>query len=60
MPSFADLLEKADMSFMSAHENADPGTSSTLRTSEYAVDVGGFIFYVRWVKRDGKWVLYDF
>ncbi len=60
MPSFATLLEKADMSFMSAPENADPDTSSTLRTSEYAVDVGGFIFYVRWVKRDGKWVLFDF
>ena len=60
MPSFADLLEKADMSFMSAPENADPDTSSTLRTSEYAVDVGGFTFYVRWVKRDGKWVLFDF
>ncbi|NLB82844.1 MAG: hypothetical protein GX791_01225 [Synergistaceae bacterium] len=60
MPSFADLLEKADMSFMSAPENADPDTSSTLRTSEYAVDVGGFTFYVRWMKRDGKWVLYDF
>ncbi len=60
MPSFADLLEKANMSFMSAPENADPGTSSTLRTSEYAVDVGGFIFYVRWMKRDGKWVLFDF
>lgn len=59
MPSFADLLEKADMSFMSAPENADPDTSSTLRTSEYAVDVGGFIFYVRWVKRDGRWVLFD-
>ena len=60
MPSFAALLEKADMSFMSAPENADPGTTSTLRTSEYAVDVGGFTFYVRWVKRDGKWVLFDF
>lgn len=60
MPSFAALLEKADMSFMSSPENADPGTTSTLRTSEYAVDVGGFTFYVRWVKRDGKWVLFDF
>ncbi len=60
MPSFAALLEKADMSFLSAPENADPGTTSTLRTSEYAVDVGGFTFYVRWVKRDGKWVLFDF
>ena len=60
MPSFAALLEKADMSFLSAPEKADPGTTSTQRTSEYAVDVGGFTFYVRWIKRDGKWVLFDF
>lgn len=60
MPSFAALLEGAEMSFLSAPENADPGTTSTLRTSEYAVDVGGFTFYVRWVKVDGKWLLFDF
>ncbi len=60
MPSFAALLDAAEMSFLSAPESADPGTTSTLRTSEYAVDVGGFTFYVRWVKVDGKWMLFDF
>ncbi len=40
MPSFAALLDAAEMSFLSAPESADPGTTSTLRTSEYAVDVG--------------------
>lgn len=60
MPSFAALLDGAEMSFLSAPESADPGTTSTLRTSEYAVDVGGFTFYVRWIKVDGRWVLFDF
>lgn len=60
MPSFADLLEGAEMSFLSSPENADPGSTSTMRTSEYAVDVGGFTFYVRWIKVDGQWVLFDF
>jgi len=60
MPSFAGLLEQAEMSFLSAPERADPAASSTQRTSEYAVDVDGFTFYVRWIKRDGKWVLFDF
>lgn len=60
MPSFAALLEQAEMSFLSAPENADPAASSTQRTSEYAVSVDGFTFYVRWIKRDGKWVLFDF
>lgn len=60
MPSFAALLEQAEMSFLSAPENSDPAASSTQRTSEYAVSVDGFTFYVRWIKRDGKWVLFDF
>lgn len=60
MPSFAELLDGAEMSFLSSPENADPGTTSTQRTSEYAVDVGGFTFYVRWIKVDGQWVLFDF
>jgi tetratricopeptide (TPR) repeat protein len=60
MPSFAALLEQAEMSFLSAPENSDPAASSTQRTSEYAVNVDGFTFYVRWIKRDGKWVLFDF
>ncbi|HOO87391.1 MAG TPA: hypothetical protein PK442_06795 [Synergistales bacterium] len=60
MPSFAELLENAEMSFFSAAERADPATSTALRTSEYAVVLDGFTFYVRWIKVDGKWVLFDF
>ncbi|MBL3539337.1 hypothetical protein [Aminivibrio sp.] len=60
MPSFAELLDGAEMSFLSSPENADPRSKSTMRTSEYAVDVGGFTFYVQWVKVDGQWVLFDF
>lgn len=60
MPSFAELLENAEMIFFSAAERADPATSTALRTSEYAVVLDGFTFYVRWIKVDGKWVLFDF
>lgn len=60
MPSFAELLDTAEMSFFSAAERAAPGTSTALRTSEYAVVLDGFTFYVRWIKVDGKWVLFDF
>lgn len=60
MASFAGLLDGAEMTFLSAAEEADPVSSSTLRTIEYAVDLDGFTFYIRWVKADGKWVLFDF
>ena len=60
MSSFAELLDNAEMSFFSAAERADPATSTALRTSEYAVVLDGFTFYVRWIKVDGKWVLFDF
>ena len=60
MASFAELLEKSEMRFLSAPERADPATSSALRTSEYAVELDGFTFYVRWIKVDGQWVLFDF
>lgn len=60
MPSFAEILDTAEMSFFSAAERADPATSTALRTSEYAVVLDGFTFYVRWIKVDGKWVLFDF
>jgi len=60
MPSFAGILERAEMSFLSAPERADPATTSTLRTSEYSVVLDGFTFYLRWVNVDGQWVLFDF
>ena len=60
MPSFAALLDGAEMTFLSDPEEADPGSSSALRTVEYAVDIDGFTFYVRWIKTGGKWTLFDF
>ena len=60
MPSFADLLERAEMSFLAAADRVNPATSSSLRTSEYAVEIDGFTFYVRWIKVDGQWMLFDF
>ena len=60
MSSFSELLENAEMSFFSAAERADPTTSTALRTSEYVVVLDGFTFYIRWIKVDGKWVLFDF
>ncbi len=60
MPSFAEVLEKAEMSFLAAPDRADPVTTTSLRTSEYAVELDGFTFYIRWIKVDGKWVLFDF
>lgn len=60
MASFADLLDGAEITFLSDPEEADPAASSTLRTAEYAVNVEGFTFYVRWIKTGEKWVLFDF
>lgn len=60
MASFADLLEKGRVSFFSAPEDGDPRTTSTLRTMEYALDVDGFTFYLRWIKAGGQWLLFDF
>jgi len=60
MPSFAEILEKAEMSFLAAADRADPATSTSLRTSEYAVELDGFTFYVRWIKVEDRWVLFDF
>lgn len=60
MASFADLLDKAQVSFFSAPEDGDPETTSALRTMEYALDVGGFTFCLRWIKTGGQWLLFDF
>jgi len=60
MPSFAEILEKAEMSFLAAADRTDPSTSTSLRTSEYAVELDGFTFYLRWIKVEGQWVLFDF
>ncbi|NLA90061.1 MAG: hypothetical protein GX843_00230, partial [Synergistaceae bacterium] len=60
MASFADLLDGAEMTFLSDPEESDPSASSTCRTIEYAVDMEGFTFYVRWIKMGEKWVLFDF
>lgn len=60
MASFADLLDGAEMTFLSDPEEADSSASSTCRTIEYAVDMDGFTFYVRWIKMGEKWVLFDF
>ena len=60
MASFADLLDGAEMTFLSDPEEADSSASSTCLTIEYAVDMDGFTFYVRWIKMGEKWVLFDF
>lgn len=60
MSSFADLLEGAGLSFLSAPGEADPEGSTTLRTAEQAVTIDGFTFYIQWIEVDGEWLLFDF
>ena len=60
MPSFAEIIEKAEMSFLAGADRTNPSTSTSLRTSEYAVELDGFTFYLRWIKVEGQWVLFDF
>ncbi len=56
MESFADILLKSEMSFLSAHSANEPKN----RTAEYKVVLDDFIFYVIFMKMDDEWVLYDF
>ncbi len=56
MESFADIISKAEMSFLSAHSPNEPKN----RTAEYKVILDDFTFYVIFMKIDDEWVLYDF
>ena len=58
MPSFGALFESAQITFLSPP--AEPEQDVTLRTAEYALDLDGFTFYVRWMKDGDTWFLADF
>ncbi|MCJ8501257.1 hypothetical protein [Desulfatitalea alkaliphila] len=58
MPAFGVLLDRARMGFLSPP--AEPAADSTQRTAEYALEIDGFTFYVRWMKHDDTWMLMDF
>ncbi len=58
MASFADLLEKSQLTFLAPP--AEPSVATTVRTAEYTVTVDGFDFYLRWCRVDDRWVLFDF
>lgn len=58
MASFADLLEKSQLTFLAPP--AEPAATTTLRTAEYTVTIDGFDFYLRWCRVDDRWVLFDF
>ena len=58
MPSFGALFESAQITFLSP--SAEPEQDVTLRTAEYALDLDGFTFYVRWMKDGETWFLADF
>jgi hypothetical protein len=56
MASFGELLDAAEMSFLSEHTD----TSAYNRTAEYALELDGFTFYLVFIKTADGWVLYDF
>ncbi len=56
MESFADIISKAEISFLSAHSPTEPNN----RTAEYKVVLDDFTFYIILMKIDDEWVLYDF
>ncbi|MHB8798022.1 MAG: FHA domain-containing protein [Thermoanaerobaculia bacterium] len=58
MASFADLLEKSQLTFLAPP--AEPSVATTVRTAEYTVTIDGFDFYLRWCRMDDRWVLFDF
>lgn len=58
MPSFGALFESAEITFLSPP--AEPEQDVTLRTAEYALNLDGFTFYVRWMKDGETWFLADF
>lgn len=58
MPSFGALFESAEITFLSPP--AQPEQDVTLRTAEYALNLDGFTFYVRWMKDGETWFLADF
>ena len=58
MASFADLLEKSQLTFLAPP--AEPSVATTVRTAEYTVTIDGFDFYLRWCQVDDRWVLFDF
>lgn len=58
MPSFGALFESAKITFLSPPP--EPQKNITLRTAEYALELDGFTFYVRWIKNDDTWFLADF
>lgn len=58
MPSFGALFESATITFLSPPP--EPQKNITLRTAEYALELDGFTFYVRWIKNDDTWFLADF
>lgn len=58
MPEFGALFHRAQISFLSPP--ADPATDVTVRTAEYALELDGFTFYVRWMKDGDTWFLADF
>ncbi len=56
MASFGELLAKAEMSFLSAHDPTTPFN----RTAEYALELDGVTFYLVFIKTESGWRLYDF
>lgn len=61
MASFADLLNNAEMSFLSPKGvSQDPSNEIVARTAEYTVTLDTFDFYIRWIKLDGQWRIFDF
>jgi hypothetical protein len=58
MPAFGALLDRARIEFLSPP--AEPAAEFTERTAEYALEIDGFTFYVRWIKAGDTWMLMEF
>lgn len=58
MPAFGALFKRAQISSLSPP--ADSAAEFTVRTAEYALELDGFTFYVRWMKDGDTWLLADF
>jgi hypothetical protein len=57
MPAFAEILEYAEIDFLSPPRNEN---DTFRRMAEYKIEFDGFIFYLRWMETDNTWILFDF
>ena len=57
MPVLANLLDGAEISFLSARP--DPEATSSERIAEYRITIDGVTFYITFIKIGDKWLLHD-